>query len=143
MTSNIFFFHFLIMSLSCLMASMTSALQLTCKSRVNGLLWVSLLIALLQPSKPSFSSLNVPTSFHSELYTFCSSPFLKSFHSNTPSHTWPNPSSANLITLGKHSLKPHATPVSPVTHFYITLSLPFMALNKITFEKLLNIWLPW
>ena len=78
-----------------------SVLQLTRRPCMNGLPWVSPMMALLQPSRLSFSSLNAPTSFHSELCMFCWSPLLDSSFSNTPCYTWQNPSSANLVSLGK------------------------------------------
>lgn len=102
-----------------------SVLQLTCRPCMNGLPWVSPLMALLQPSRLSFSSLNAPASFHSELCIFCCSPLLDSSYSNTPCYTWQNLSSANLVSLGKLFLKPQTSLVLPIIHFYITLLLTF------------------
>lgn len=111
-----------------------SVLQLTSRPCINGLPWVSPLMALLQSSKPSFSSMNIPTSFHYEFCIFFCSP-LWNHSTQIPPAISDNPSFANLFSLGQSFLKPQTSLVLPIIHFYITLYLPFVAHNKITFSK--------
>lgn len=115
-----------------------SILWRTRKPHRNQLPWVSLLILLLQQNKPSFRSLNVSTSFYSELSTSCHS------HSWNISLQHSHPFPTTSFTYKAHFLREGFPKVPndanfPFRYFYSSAYLPFTALNQITLEKLLHV----